>query len=219
MMGSEQYLLATSGRLASLRPELEAANDELRRLSNTDGLTGVTNRREFDIALSMAWSEAALDRHKIALLMLDVDHFKKFNDVFGHAAGDSCLRAVAEGLQSALAGSGYTLARYGGEEFAVILPGAGTDIAHMVAENLRQVVAGLDLAAAAPTLLQNAGRVTISIGLASETPIRAGSGRPLVDGADAALYLAKKSGRNCVRAAEDVEAMPRPEAVNDRPAS
>jgi diguanylate cyclase (GGDEF)-like protein len=166
-----------------------------------DGLTGLANRRQFDVTLSNEFSRAARHASALALIMLDVDCFKQYNDIYGHAAGDDCLRTISHLIRDLTAGRpGDLAARYGGEEIAVLLP--NTDVAHAVAiaDNIRSAIRGLEIEHSGnPT-----GFVTISAGVDARVPIQ-GAGGPteLILAADRALYEAKKKGRNRVLAAKD----------------
>lgn len=185
--------------IAREQEQLTAANDELQRLSNQDGLTGIANRRVFDDFLDRAWRQAVRDREPVSLLLADIDNFKLFNDTYGHQAGDDCLRQVAWAIADSAGRAGDLAARYGGEEFAVVL--AGTDAAGVavVAEKIRAAVAGLDIAHDA-----GVGKVvTISLGLATMFPKDGERAESLIAAADQALYCAKQQGRNRVVAAPD----------------
>ncbi len=166
------------------------AQDALAMLAACDGLTGLANRRSFDQALDAEAQRSARAGTPLALLMMDVDGFKPFNDAYGHGGGDDCLRRIAGAIGGMVRRSGDVAARYGGEEFAVILPNTGLEGATAMAERIRAAVAALDIEhRAAPV-----GRsVTISVGGA----VAAGcSGAELLGAADAALYGAKRAGRD-----------------------
>lgn len=194
---------ALADRLQSLVEErtaaLERLNQELQRLTATDSLTGVANRRRFDEALDHEWRRAARVGAPLACIMIDIDHFKAFNDRYGHLQGDACLRQIAHALVATVRRAGDIVARYGGEEFAVVLPGTTQAGAARVAEQLRGGVEALklpnDASATAP-------HVTISLGVTTMTPTAGINPQTLVAGADRALYNAKRRGRNQV--AEDV---------------
>jgi diguanylate cyclase (GGDEF)-like protein len=173
---------------------LAEANRLLTDLSYLDPLTDIANRRRFDELLPLEWKRALRVGQRIALIMIDVDHFKPFNDRFGHLVGDQCLRAVALTLADGLPRAGDSVARYGGEEFAVILPATDLLGAYHVAEQLRRRVAALQVAtqAAPPT----AG-VTVSCGVTSMSAAFDLEAAELVRRADAALYRAKQAGGNC----------------------
>lgn len=192
--GDEGFIITlrdiTDRRQAEL--ELADANAELAALVRIDSLTGLANRRRFDEALEQAWS-AALDRgHSLAVLMIDVDHFKQFNDTYGHQRGDTCLKQVGAAISSALFHPEDLAARYGGEEFAVILPQTSTDDAARVAERIRHAVHELRR----PNLSTRAGVVTVSVGVAAANAVVHGDAAALVRAADEALYTSKREGRN-----------------------
>jgi diguanylate cyclase (GGDEF)-like protein len=201
MLGAQAMISIASARLhdslerrvAERTAQLEDANRKLAILSTTDGLTGLANRRHFDEVLRSAAARAAPDGQPLAVIMLDVDHFKKFNDHYGHQAGDACLSRVAQALAAATR-HGDLAARYGGEEFSFVLPETGADEACRIGEQLRQSVAGLGLAHAATA----AGQVTISVGIAFHAGPDACDPDTLMRRADDALYRAKAAGRNCV---------------------
>jgi diguanylate cyclase (GGDEF)-like protein len=191
-------------RFASQTRALEEANEHLARaietlhlISAQDGLTGIANRRHFDETLEREWRRAARSRRPLSLLMLDIDYFKLFNDTEGHQAGDDCIRKVAGTLAETLHRAGDMVARYGGEEFAVLLPETDAEHALQVAETLRSRIEALRLPHAASPL----GTVTASLGVATAVPPRDGSScGDFVRIADAALYDAKRLGRNRVSA-------------------
>ena len=145
---------------------LEEANQKLVILSNTDGLTGIANRRSYDDVLATEWRRAARLGHPLALAMLDIDLFKNYNDLYGHVAGDDCLRQVAAVLMAHARRAGDFAARYGGEEFVLILPAAETQKAFQLAESIRISVEQL----AVPHEGSPHGIVTVSIGLAAMPP-------------------------------------------------
>ena len=180
-------------KLAERESELRAANHHLEQLALRDGLSGLPNRRSFDARLAATW-RAAEPSSPISLLMLDVDHFKLFNDTNGHLEGDNCLRLIGKTLESTLRRGDFA-ARYGGEEFVVLLPGVDSAQAHEIAERARGEIEALRIAhEAAPS-----GFVTLSVGIATFTPQEA-SEQALIEAADAALYEAKRRGRNRVAA-------------------
>jgi diguanylate cyclase (GGDEF)-like protein len=186
-------------RLEAAKRELEVINRHLETLVALDALTGVANRRAFDLTSAREWLRAARDSAPMSLLLLDIDHFKAFNDFYGHQAGDACLRTVATAAASVIRRPADTLARYGGEEFAVILPGIGLEDAVEIAEQIRAAIA-LRHIPHDPSAL---GYVTVSIGAACMTPGAGGAVESLTARADAALYAAKRCGRNRVRAPEE----------------
>jgi diguanylate cyclase (GGDEF)-like protein len=174
--------------------ELRRANDRLATLASKDALTGIANRRSFDEQLAGEWRRTRRESAPLALLAIDVDHFKKFNDCYGHIEGDSCLKRVAKVFAASARRAGDFVARVGGEEFALILPGADLANAMEVAEALRQEVEALNIAH--PQSPQT--RITVSVGVAAVPPDWNERLATLVDRADAALYRAKRAGRNCV---------------------
>jgi diguanylate cyclase (GGDEF)-like protein len=181
-------------RLADRENALRTANRHLEELASIDALTGLANRRGFDARLAAEWQRAGKLGRPITLLMIDVDHFKLFNDRYGHVEGDVCLRRVAKLLDEAREGPDDLPARYGGEEFALLLPGADIDKALTIAEHLRRAVEGLCVAhAASPS-----GQVTVSVGVASLVPRIGESAERLIEAADIGLYAAKRRGRNAV---------------------
>ncbi|MBV8848205.1 MAG: diguanylate cyclase, partial [Methylobacteriaceae bacterium] len=182
------------------RKELEA---QLRELSRTDPLTGIPNRRAFDDALTVEWRRAMRESGAhLSLALIDIDHFKKFNDEYGHPAGDDCLRLVANAIGATVQRPGDLAARFGGEEFALLLPNTDAPGAKTIAERIRAAVMEL----AIPHMGNSPGQVvTISVGTATIRSSGLGKEKPdvaiLVMAADSALYEAKRLGRNRVHAA------------------
>jgi diguanylate cyclase (GGDEF)-like protein len=179
-------------KVAERTRELQAANEQLETLSLTDALTGLANRRRFDEVLATTWRQAGRAGTHLAIAMIDIDHFKWFNDDYGHPAGDACLRAVAAALADTIRHNTDLVCRYGGEEFAVIFAGADGTRAGAAAERARAAVAGLARTHARTT----AGVVTLSVGVAATVPALEQSADSLVKAADTALYQAKENGRN-----------------------
>lgn len=176
---------------------LKAQGDFLRSLVFVDGLTGVANRRRFDEALLSEWRQCRRAGTPLALLMIDIDHFKRYNDHYGHPTGDACLQQVAAVLKAAMQRACDLVARYGGEEFVCLLPGCDQAPALAKAQALQAALAAQGIAhEASPT----AAWVTLSIGVAVAQPQAGGSPAALVAAADAALYSAKHRGRNCISA-------------------
>ena len=171
---------------------LKAQSDLLRQMVFIDGLTGVANRRCFDERLRTEWRRAARDGSPLSLLMLDVDHFKRFNDRYGHQLGDDCLRRVASAIKGGLLRPGDLVARYGGEEFACILPGTDFEGALAVGAGIEHIVRGLQIEHADSDV---SGTVTVSIGVSTSLPDRDANPARLLALADAQLYRAKHSGR------------------------
>ena len=188
------YLLALRQR--ELNSELTIANDELERVSRTDALTQVANRRHFDEFFAQVWSRAVHDNERVSILMLDVDHFKQYNDRYGHQAGDACLESVAQALRQSVRRPGDLVARYGGEEFIVLLYRTPADQVQAAAERVRASVEALAVPHEGSPLY---GRVTVSLGVASvQAGDRHASPQRLIQQADQALYQAKNRGRNRV---------------------
>jgi diguanylate cyclase (GGDEF)-like protein len=181
-------------KLAAREDELRIANQHLEELASLDGLTGLANRRGFDRELDQAWRRAEELGQPLALMMIDIDHFKLFNDRYGHVQGDACLRAVGETLSLVALDEALIVARYGGEEFALLLPGLDSERAIRLAEDARRSIEELLMTHAdSPS-----GIVTISIGVESRVPESGQSVATLVEAADRALYDAKRRGRNTV---------------------
>ena len=169
--------------------------ESLRARSYVDGLTGIANRRYFDVALDRELRRAQRLGGTLSLLLTDIDSFKAYNDHFGHQAGDACLSAVAQALASRLKRPADVAARYGGEEFAAILPDTEAEQARRLAESIREYVASLNLPHA-PTAVRP--YVTLSIGVASMEKGRLEDAKALIEAADKALYAAKRGGRDRV---------------------
>jgi diguanylate cyclase (GGDEF)-like protein len=191
---------AMARRLGAREEELRVANTHLEALSKIDGLTSLANRRGFDVELEACSAQSARGAQPLALLMIDVDYFKLFNDHYGHVEGDDCLRRIGEVIAAAAREASYLAARYGGEEFALLLPGTDTQAAIAAAESVRRGVEALAIAHA----MTPRGRVTVSIGVATLAPGAGTSTQVLIEAADAALYAAKRQGRNTVVAGADV---------------
>ena len=169
------------------------ANRKLEELSATDQLTGVKNRRYLDRVLQEEYARCCRYRHPIAVLLLDIDHFKRFNDVWGHQVGDDCLRQVAAVLMDTVRAPIDHVARYGGEEFCVVMPETDAEGAHIVAERIRAAVEGMAFQVEGKSV-----PVTISVGLSAQVPVALEGSRELMKQADMALYRAKGDGRNRV---------------------
>ena len=189
------------GVMESIR-DLTAIKDaeaRLRNLAGLDGLTGLANRRSFDEALEREWRRATRTRAPLSLLMIDLDHFKQFNDTFGHAGGDQCLTTVAGVIADSACRTADFPARYGGEEFAVVLPETDADGASVVAESLRKSVEKKGIRhpgnSASPF-------VTTSIGSATVVASPQQKAQDVLSCADIALYRAKELGRNRIFAAD-----------------
>ena len=182
-------------RETRLRQEAES---RLEKEAQTDGLTGIANRRTFDEALAREWSSAIRDGQPLSLLFLDADHFKRYNDRYGHQEGDELLKMLALTVRGKARRPRDLAARYGGEEFVALLPDTTSERARVIAENIRQAVAGLG----APHEDNEGGIVTVSIGVATLRPQPGDDAAALVEAADAAVYRAKEAGRNRVMMAD-----------------
>lgn len=197
---------------------LEEVNHQLEVLSVTDALTRLANRRRFDAVWLDEWQRALRQVTPLAVIMLDVDHFKAYNDHYGHQQGDECLRRVGEVLLTTVRRAGELVARYGGEEFVVVLPGTSVIHAMAVAESIRANIQAAGIAHAHSGV---AAVVTVSLGVAVGIPTQGDVRDALVHAADAALYRAKDQGRNRV-VLSDIDrgkGTPRMRASTDRPSS
>ena len=184
LIGLISFVLGVTLFLAREIGRRALAEDKLEELAATDALTGLKNRRKFDSAIDAEWRRATRQKTPVALLMIDADHFKCYNDTFGHQAGDQMLVGIAICISDSIRRAGDCAARYGGEEFAVLLPGLSAVDALRVAETIRLKVQ------------QWSDDTTVSIGIASLTPAAAMEWSVLVKAADNALYAAKANGRN-----------------------
>ncbi|WP_301100750.1 diguanylate cyclase [Propionivibrio sp.] len=191
----EQRVAARTAELQQANAALMVANQKLEVYAQTDGLLGIANRDFFDARLSEDWNRGIRERSPVALLMIDVDFFKNYNDHYGHQAGDACLQAVARAAAAKMVRSVDLLARYGGEEFVVVLPNTAIQGAHKVALSICAAVSALNIAHCASTVAEY---VTVSIGVASLLPERQSQASQAVAAADQALYAAKQQGRNRV---------------------
>ncbi|GGX77093.1 GGDEF domain-containing protein [Vogesella alkaliphila] len=176
----------TEEKLLVLQKELEA-------LSFKDGLTGIANRRRFDSGLEMEWESMRNSRLPLSLILLDVDFFKQFNDLYGHIAGDQCLTRIAQTLNLALAGPRDLVARYGGEEFIIMLPETDASGAQRVAERCQRLIEKL---AIAHSQSPHDERVTVSIGVGTVLPGDRLTTTDFIQAVDRQLYVAKQNGRN-----------------------
>lgn len=178
---------------------LEASNVQLAQQSATDGLTGLANRRHFDEALKTEWLRAARRYSPLSLLMVDIDHFKRYNDHYGHLAGDECLRRVAQALSLCAHRAGELVARYGGEEFVILLPASDMTQACETAQRCLDQI----MQEALPHGASNSSKlVTLSIGVACLQPNATLDASILLRAADAAMYRAKSNGRSCYQIAQ-----------------
>jgi diguanylate cyclase (GGDEF)-like protein len=193
MLGLIAFVLGTMLLLAREIGRRARAEEKLEELATTDSLTGLKNRRKFDAEIDTEWRRAIRQKTPLALLMIDADHFKAYNDTYGHQAGDQVLVGIAICISETVRRAGDCAARYGGEEFAVLLPGCAADDALKVAETIRLKVAQWS---DGPTVN------TVSVGVASLTPVPPMEWPLLMEAADKALYAAKAGGRNCTVLAE-----------------
>lgn len=196
-------LVRREQELARINQALDAANSRLVEMAETDALTGIANRRALDRRLAEECARALRHGHALSLLMIDIDHFKAFNDAHGHAAGDTCLRQVAQVLASCVRRPGDLVARMGGEEFAVVLPHTGLTEARAQAARCLQAI---DAACIAHGHAPTAAHVTLSIGVASteghtDAEATATDAAALLARADQAMYRAKHAGRHCIESA------------------
>lgn len=185
-------------RRAITEQALATAVEELAVIAATDGLTGLANRRRFEVEFDRAFRRAVRTGTSLAVLMLDADSFKRYNDCYGHPAGDEVLRAIAGGMSRHLRRPDDIGARYGGEEFVALLPDTDLKSARTVADNIRAAVEGLAIEHSG----NKTGCVTVSVGVAAVSPLVGDNPAHLVEAADKALYMAKQGGRNCVRTME-----------------
>lgn len=203
---SIQYALERQGLLMELdqknqdlqimSEQLAVANESLAALATIDGLTQVKNRRFFDETFLSEWNRLCRENHPLSLIMCDVDHFKAFNDTYGHQAGDDCLQDVAQAIAKVAKRPADCVARYGGEEFAIILPNTDLDGATQVAETIRKAIKSLAIVHNASSV---SDIVSVSLGVASQVPDEDVAPSILIESADRALYAAKQQGRNCVK--------------------
>jgi diguanylate cyclase (GGDEF)-like protein len=178
---------------------LKRKQELLEEYAFIDALTEIPNRRRFDEVAEKEWQRALRSSQHLSLILLDIDHFKLFNDTYGHGEGDETLRAVAKAIQKALRRAGDFVARYGGEEFAAILPYADAEEARHCAGEILEAVKALNIPHAASPV---ADKLTVSLGLCSTRPSSEGSLEAMLAEADKALYQAKNQGRHCFRCAQ-----------------
>ena len=184
----------SDGRKEALE-KLEEANKKLQLLSSLDGLTGIANRRHFDDFLDREWRRSVREKSPLSLIFMDLDYFKKYNDGYGHLAGDECLKKVANKASEMMSRPGDLAARYGGEEFVIVLGSTETKTAEDLAEKVRSGIEEMKL----PHKYREGGSlVTTSLGVAGCCPDKTKSTTELIKTADEALYKAKEEGRNKV---------------------
>lgn len=193
LQAQQAELKAANQKLRLQQIELQQANQELQRLATLDSLTQVANRRRFDECLEQEWRRSVREKHYLSLVLCDIDYFKRYNDTYGHQAGDDCLQQVARVISHAVKRPADLVARYGGEEFVIVLPNTPADgalqITRLIQENLYQ----LHIVHPHSEVSQY---VTLSIGLTATIPGARDLPRALVNTADNALYEAKRQGRN-----------------------
>ncbi len=193
-----QTMREMQAQLKHMNAQLEKSNRELQRLSSLDGLTGLANRRQFDETLDNEWQRAMRTEMPLSLIFADIDYFKRFNDTYGHQAGDECLKQVARILQATVHRPADLVGRYGGEEFVMILPDTQADGALAVAE---KILANVRKACIKHEHSDAADHVTLSIGVATLIPREGQDPEELVSTADRVLYRAKERGRNRIEVA------------------
>ncbi|MBN2558276.1 MAG: GGDEF domain-containing protein [Clostridia bacterium] len=193
-------ILFYSLRIDSYKKDLQliSQNNMLKQHSEIDALTDVYNRRKLDEMMEVEWKRSVRSGKEFSLLLIDLDHFKAFNDTYGHIEGDLCLRKTAEIMKNTLKRSTDSIFRYGGEEFAIILPFTSIEAAAIVAEKLRRNIEN----ACIPNINSDYGKLTISLGISSAVGNKAVEFNSMYIEADKALYAAKRSGRNRVIAFE-----------------
>lgn len=194
MLKADHDRVALLGQVTRYNSDLAVMNARLSTFALTDGLTGVSNRRDFDQKLKLCLQDQTMRAAPLVLLLIDVDYFKRFNDTYGHLVGDECLKLVAAAIRTAGRADDFT-ARYGGEEFALILPGTTRAEALVVAERVRHAIETMDRGA----LPEPSERLTVSIGVGIAAAGADTQPHELVEAADRSLYLAKQCGRNCVK--------------------
>ena len=177
------------------KEELLSLNKELDRQASTDGLTGVANRRYLNEFVEREWARAVRENTTVAVIMVDIDFFKAYNDTYGHLAGDECLKRVARQLKNNIKRPADLVARYGGEEFAIVLPNTDVQGAEVIAENCRKSIETLAIVHGASSV---SSVVTVSLGVAGSREAQCRAATDLFEGADSALYQAKQLGRNRV---------------------
>jgi diguanylate cyclase (GGDEF)-like protein/PAS domain S-box-containing protein len=192
MKVAEQLMIAI--QQSELYQQLQIANQELQRLATLDGLTQLANRRRFDEYLKQEWLRLIREQNPLSLVLCDVDYFKRYNDTYGHPAGDVCLMQIAQAISRAVRRPADLVARYGGEEFAVLLPNTNTNGALQVVRFVQKKIRQINLQHTTSPIGKH---ITLSFGIATTFPSHDSSAQALVNAADRALYQAKENGRNC----------------------
>jgi diguanylate cyclase (GGDEF)-like protein len=182
--------------LVKMREEVKRQRDLLDNISKIDGLTNIPNRRRFDEYMDLQWQNALRSGSPMSIIMLDIDHFKAYNDFYGHGSGDECLKKVAKRLSEIIKRPNDMIARYGGEEFVCLLPATDLEGAKNLADDMRKGIISLSIP---HEKSKTAEYVTISLGVSSMTPTKESIPTELLKSADKALYEAKNSNRNCVK--------------------
>ena len=204
--GTHHLVVKENGELVGLLSPInflsyyENVEKHLSDLAINDGLTGIHNRRYFDEILNVEWKRAKREKTSLSLIMLDIDYFKKYNDTYGHQAGDECLIKIAASISETLRRPADLVARYGGEEFVIVLPGIALEEAVNLSEKIRSEIETLKIE---HKLNSISPFVTASLGIASSVPSANSSYEELLQRADKALYNAKLRGRNCVTVSHD----------------
>ncbi len=192
------HLSVYIAKIKETEQKLHKANELLNRLSYIDGLTGIGNRRHFDETLTKEWSSLTLKNSPLTLLMFDIDYFKKYNDTYGHLAGDHCLQSIAEAIKNLETNnSNFTFCRYGGEEFAIILSSTKLNKGIHLAKLIQQELKELHIEHRSSEV---SASVTLSIGIATVMPSQENTPKDLIQLADTALYTSKINGRNTISA-------------------
>jgi len=205
---------ADSEELKIISLELKAANEKLKSISMTDGLTGISNRRSFDDNFKRAWGTAMRENRALSLILIDIDSFKHYNDTYGHMAGDDCLKSVAQSINTFVRRHGDIAARYGGEEFIIIMNETGLAGAAEVAEKMRKAIEKLKI----PHRTSKTGKyVTISLGVSSVVPTKGSSPESLLKTSDRMLYKAKEAGRNRTEVFQEASAVKHDRAADKNP--
>ncbi len=191
----EEYTRILEEKVKQRTAELEKANQELSNIAYIDKLTKIANRRQFDYSLAQEWHRHLREKKPLAMILIDIDYFKRYNDHYGHQAGDKCLTKVAQAIAEVPHRATDLVARYGGEEFALILPDTDEDGAVRIAESIKQVVAEKEIPHAKSEVNDH---VTLSMGVSSFIPDETIDMQSVISRADEALYMAKEKGRNQV---------------------